>query len=419
MRVNWNRILTYQLPHNVQIPGYIAGVTNPMFQQHDAWFDLLCILDVPNGRGTVISAEEKRAEDAAARGGSSSSSSSSNIASAASTAGAAGGNTSGGAVGVAANSASKALASIAAPLMDGALSVEQMDSRCVDTMLSGLALGFGEDWIRVHCRDYVDTLVQQTLDITYGKGIVFYDNIISRKQKQMEALYPRVNRIMQSAEFRRLAPHPWFRIDGLAECRNEDAAVSGNSGAVSSSSQESRLNSSVAVLGFGATLATSCRGPKGDTDPSFNSAGSLVDGINDELLALLNNVVPLDGISVRCYLRVLQLETNIPAEYVHQIYHDINAMINTEKQLQALITLLPESPGGLAVIAVGLFHTHPDTRVIVANIIYKLEQCASTRHVVARLNGFYLRAYHRVLDSLRLSPPRPSSAPGSRAALRL
>lgn len=372
-----------------------------MFQQHDAWYDLLCVLDVPNGRGTVISAEEKRAEEAAARGGSSSSSSASNMASAASTGGnSAGGSTS---VGAAANTASKALASIAAPLLDGTLSVEQMDSRCIDTLLSGQALGFGEDWMRAHCRDYVDTFVQQMLDITYGKGIVLYDNLIARKQKQMEALFPRVNRILQSTEFRLVAPHPWFQLDDPSH-HAVNVSDSGNGGA---GGHGSRYRGSAAVLGFGAALAASVKG-----------TNAAVGGINDKLLASLNNLVPLDGISVRCYLRVLQLETNIPAEYVHQIYLDINAMISTEKQLQALVTLLPESAGGLAIIAMGLLHTHPDTRVIVANIIYKLEQCASTRHVVARLNGFYLRAYHRIVDSLRVSPPRSTAASGGTTALR-
>eukprot|EP01035_Chromulina_nebulosa_P019485 gene19485-25371_t len=32
----------------LEVPGYIAGATNPMFQQKDTWWDLLCILDLPN-----------------------------------------------------------------------------------------------------------------------------------------------------------------------------------------------------------------------------------------------------------------------------------------------------------------------------------------------------------------------------------
>ena len=48
--------------------GYIAGATNPMFQQHNTWWDLLCVLDLPNKRGVVQTAEEHRVEEAAQKG---------------------------------------------------------------------------------------------------------------------------------------------------------------------------------------------------------------------------------------------------------------------------------------------------------------------------------------------------------------
>jgi hypothetical protein len=31
----------------LQVPGYIAGVTNPMFEAREEWWDLLCVLDLP------------------------------------------------------------------------------------------------------------------------------------------------------------------------------------------------------------------------------------------------------------------------------------------------------------------------------------------------------------------------------------
>ena len=73
----------------IQVPGYIAGVTNPMFQQHESWWDLLCVLDLPNSTGHIYSAEEKKWEDGsglsfanqkAGAGSSSSSSASSTVA---------------------------------------------------------------------------------------------------------------------------------------------------------------------------------------------------------------------------------------------------------------------------------------------------------------------------------------------------
>ena len=33
-----------------------------MFQQHESWWDLLCILDLPNNTGYIYSAEERKAD---------------------------------------------------------------------------------------------------------------------------------------------------------------------------------------------------------------------------------------------------------------------------------------------------------------------------------------------------------------------
>jgi hypothetical protein len=32
-------------------PGYVAGVTNPMFETREEWWDLLCVLDLPQVGG--------------------------------------------------------------------------------------------------------------------------------------------------------------------------------------------------------------------------------------------------------------------------------------------------------------------------------------------------------------------------------
>ncbi|CAN0551177.1 unnamed protein product [Ectocarpus sp. 8 AP-2014] len=42
----------------LETPSYVAGVTNPMFETHPEWWDVLCHLDLPNGSGTVITTEE-------------------------------------------------------------------------------------------------------------------------------------------------------------------------------------------------------------------------------------------------------------------------------------------------------------------------------------------------------------------------
>lgn len=47
----------------LDIPGYIAGSTNPMFQSKESWWDLICILDLPNQTGSVYGVGEKRLLD--------------------------------------------------------------------------------------------------------------------------------------------------------------------------------------------------------------------------------------------------------------------------------------------------------------------------------------------------------------------
>ena len=46
-----------------QVEGYIAGVTNPMFATMEGTWDLLCVLDLPNHKGTVQTVEEYKMEE--------------------------------------------------------------------------------------------------------------------------------------------------------------------------------------------------------------------------------------------------------------------------------------------------------------------------------------------------------------------
>lgn len=47
----------------LETPGYVAGVTNPVFQGNASWWDLACILNLPEGTGACMSPEEKMKED--------------------------------------------------------------------------------------------------------------------------------------------------------------------------------------------------------------------------------------------------------------------------------------------------------------------------------------------------------------------
>lgn len=46
----------------LETPSFVAGVTNPVFEAHPEWWDVLCQLDLPRGSGSVVTAEEMLAE---------------------------------------------------------------------------------------------------------------------------------------------------------------------------------------------------------------------------------------------------------------------------------------------------------------------------------------------------------------------
>uniref|UniRef100_A0A7S2E3N0 UDENN domain-containing protein n=1 Tax=Octactis speculum TaxID=3111310 RepID=A0A7S2E3N0_9STRA len=47
----------------IETQGFIAGVTNPVFEENTRWWDLLCVLNLPEKSGVCMTVEEKLKED--------------------------------------------------------------------------------------------------------------------------------------------------------------------------------------------------------------------------------------------------------------------------------------------------------------------------------------------------------------------
>ena len=115
----------------LQVDGYIAGVTNPMFASHDSWWDLLCTLDLPNDEAICQTQEEKRSEDE--------------------------------------KKASQGSGPPPPPGPSAPQDGDEMDStkpsyyaedlRFIKGVLSGLHLHLGETWFRMKFREYTESLV--------------------------------------------------------------------------------------------------------------------------------------------------------------------------------------------------------------------------------------------------------------------
>lgn len=140
-----------------------------MFQQHDNWFDLLCILDVPNERGTVKSAEEHRAEEAQQKG----------------------------------------KAYQAQPPNSVEVALEMLDSKFIARVISGAQANFGEEWIRLQFHEYTMGFVQEAMDLHFNKGLQGFEKYPDKYMKKYDARYIRIAKIAASEEFRVVPLHPW------------------------------------------------------------------------------------------------------------------------------------------------------------------------------------------------------------------
>ena len=102
---------------------------------------------------------------------------------------------------------------------------------------------------------------------------------------------------------------------------------------------------------------------------------------------------------LRTHIRRLQCEANLhPVLDAQDIFADISAALECtpgEPVAQALLSLLPESQGGLLILSSGLFHGNPSVRMFAVRILQSLEQFESTRVVCDSLSLMVRSAYKR------------------------
>jgi hypothetical protein len=101
---------------------------------------------------------------------------------------------------------------------------------------------------------------------------------------------------------------------------------------------------------------------------------------------------------IQMYILRLMYETRLhPVLEVQIIYsYILEHGTNTEEDCQALVVMLPESMGGLGIIANGFFHSNPSVRYAAVQICQRMELYESTRGAVNVLNGFYVAAMMRL-----------------------
>lgn len=335
-----------------------------MFQQHDNWFDLLCILDLPNKKGTVQTAEERKAEEAAQKG--------------------------------------KPYTPPTRSADD--TSHESPDSKFIQSILSGIEAKLGEEWVRAQFFEYTQIILSdaheisrrsstlgrfesfeipsavttpstptnapeilsassypsnttsrptlsplsrgasglQTPLLVYGQNGVAFQlplTITDKIKKRIEANRSRIRTLLSSSEYQALPLSPWvwneYEWNQLSEDQNEEESLS------------------------------------------------------------------ISGDLLYSQIRRLQTESNLDEIEVEAIYSILVRGLTTESSLQALTTLLPYSDhGGLHVLAVGLFHSNPRIRVYALKLLTNFSRYPSTHSIYESMNQYYKHAIQRNLPLL-------------------
>ena len=296
----------------LEVPGYISGVTNPMFQQHESWWDLLCVLDLPHNTGTILSAEEKRHEDSSGRTDRSSMS------------------------GINSNKQSQLN-------NDGSNGNEEeegntyinMDEKFITSVLSGIQSKLGEEWVRQQFIDYTNNILYLAQNISLLKS----RRLNEKKRKVLEANSFRANILRKNPEFLQAPSNPWILID----------------------------------------------------------KNKIQDNNKDE-----KDIIDCEkGDTLKYYIFRLQNEENIHPKYeAEKMYFELSRL-KSEADIQALLTLLPESDGGLYPIAVGLFNPNPLVRLYTIQLLESIKKFPSTSPSLDGLNFMLLSALKNVESKMK------------------
>lgn len=343
------------------MPGFVAGVTNPMFQQHDNWFDLLCVLDLPNKKGSVQTAEERRAEEAAQKG-------------------------------KPYNPPPKS--------PDESLH-ESVDSKFILSVLSGVEAKLGEEWVRSQFFEYTQAILSDAHDISHrSSSIGRFDSF-------------------------EIPAHAASAPSTPTHHSPEILSVASYSSTATAASTMSRQNVMMPLTRGSSGLQPPPTGHNGlslqlpqnliekvKKRIEANRVRIRLLSSTSEYQSLPNspwawtenemNLFPLEneedgtisGELLTSQIRRLQTESNLDEIEIEAIYSILVRGVTTESSLQALLTLLSIS-GGLNTLAVGLFHTNPRIRMYAMKLLSSLEKYPSTRAIYYSMNQYYKYAIQR------------------------
>lgn len=416
----------------LETKGYIAGVTNPMFQQRESWWDVLCVLDLPNNTGTVITAEDKKESTTSKSGGSNASGSASGS-----------GNSNGSSSSSSSSSngmhhsvsaATLAAATDTADVPMGGLGSGHpsranltaneekqqhlaVDSRFIQGVVSGINALFGEEWVRQQFADYTGSL----LTFIQDKNMLLHmSRLDDRTRHVAEANLQRLTILEASSEFKDLPKHPWV-WDKLAteassvSVANPAAATAATAATTSSgtttapaSPERNRSTTPVpppptADAPPPAPLPTMSNRSRNTSSSSFpvsaNSSTSSMTQVGPPSVSLLSAASMFNPLSLKTKLLRLRLDQSVTFTREMET-HLLMAekYLVSEVAMQGLVILFPESQGGLTPFAAGMFHASPIIRYCTLILLNRIRAYPSTKAAFEGMNTFVLAGHQRLQE---------------------
>jgi len=425
--------------------GYIAGVTNPMFQSRYEWWDLLCVLNLPAQSCRVFSPAERRAEDGVQPIAASAPALSPRAKP--STAGSDPAGAGSGSGGVGAEEAPKGQGELPQPphaaltatqtaiaarlYQEELVAHEATDAKFIGGVLQAVAVAgreLGEHWIKQQFFDYTNSIVLQAMDSLYSANRLvskklrrysFRSNVGHNSIQKSYRLSERTRRMFAANAHRArvLGDYMYDRAGGKAPDAKTTASLSGagdSTGSVETSrrdavegiEEEMTENGENEKFAEEFAVGTDEKEQLPVYEGSISSATAAVrtpptttpPGPIPTSPASSNTAAGYDREHVynitQMYILRLMFEANLhPLLEMQTIFSYLFAhCTGSEEECQVLLGMMPVSMGGLGVIASGALHANPAVRLFAVRICDALSLHDSTRPAVAALNGYYQAA---------------------------
>lgn len=419
----------------LETKGYIAGVTNPMFQQRESWWDVLCVLDLPNNTGTVITAEDKKESTTSKSGGSNASGNSSSNSGGSGNSNGMHHSVSASTLAAATDTADVTLGGLgsAYPSRANLTANEEkqlhiaVDTRFIQGVVSGINALFGEEWVRQQFADYTGNL----LTFIQDKNMLLHmSRLDDRTRHVAEANLQRLTILEGSSEFKDLPKHPWVwdkqstdassvSVANPAAAAVTVATTSSGSNTAPASPERNRSTTPVPPAGDGIATSSIASAavppvPPGPLPPmgnrsrntsssslpvSANSSTSSMTQVGPPSVSLLSAASMFNPLSLKTKLLRLRLDQSVTFTREMET-HLLMAekYLVSEVAMQGLVILFPESQGGLTPFAAGMFHASPIIRYCTLKLLNRIRVYPSTKAAFEGMNTFVLAGHQRLQE---------------------